>query len=441
MAVPDVGQRARNRRTGPVRTTRVPRKYGRDAFRVWLLRPKKKAVRIDHMVEGFSWTEPRDSAIITGTLTVRPPENRERAIVILSGHRVRIEHAPFPTGRFTPILELRIYSPSQSAAGLVGSLELRSDLALLEQSEDDFKFTRGIRHPKGWRTDQIVSEVCRRYGIKHLPLPKGKHYVKKKVYTDASPLTVINEAYLAERKNTGRRFVIRFALGRLSVTPLRRSSSLLMLGPSLVEAAITETPKEEFATAVTVRGVTESRKGKDAKGRKKVKHGKIALKVQSAPSVARYGFVHRIVHALDADSPAEARTLALRYLADKAKPVKSLTLTHPGIPTIRRGDALRLALPTLGLKQVVWVAEVTHTVGADAYSMDVTCTFDDPYVDEKAQRIVDQLDSTAIERGRVTDAEPKEPAKPEGAANKETAKIAPAPEQTLGEKLTARGSR
>jgi hypothetical protein len=217
----------------------------------------------------------------------------------------------------------------------------------------------------------------------------------------------------------------------------------MILGPTLIDASLQQTFQEGFATALTVRSVAESKAGpsKSPSKSKRVTSRKINVKIRSRTAMKRYGYVHRIVWAHGATSTAEARRLGLRYLAKIARMKKEMTLNHVGIPTLHKGDALRLQLPELGLRQVVYVSEITQTVTAGDYSMDVTVNFDDPYVDVKASRVDENKEKTALDRKRKTTT--KKPAKKKESQKQQNRKdkIPAVPKVKPGEDLKRRSER
>jgi hypothetical protein len=87
----------------------------------------------------------------------------------------------------------------------------------------------------------------------------------------------------------------------------------------------------------------------------------------------------------------------------------------PLMPFLRRLDAVRFSLPEEGLHQVVYVSDVSHSVGGAA-STEAVLTFDDPFTDRKIDRIVSKLSDTAVARARKTPKRKPKPKKPKSAA-------------------------
>lgn len=376
-----------------------PMALGMEEYRVYATRPSGR-IRIDEMVEGFTYNEPADSPITTGELMFREPGYRNSLFNIGRGNKIRVDVSLKGDGKFIEFFTQRITEANHTVSSGVRTFPMADDLALLQASEDDFKYKKGKAKPRGWLVHEAVRDVCKRFGVKIGKLAATKHRIKNYVRTEVDPLSVITDFYLAERTNTGRRFTMKWKKDKLNIEPLKRSAALIELGPELMEAVLRESPEEGWATAVTVRGRNEMLKGKDSKGRRRVSQKKISVKVKNAAAIKKYGYVHRIVYAPDADTPGEARALGQRHIAKKAKPQRALSLTIPMIPTLHKGDAIRLGLPEVGLKQIVYVSEVTQSVSSGSATTEASVIFTDPYVNEKELRVFETLDAAAKVRAR-----------------------------------------
>lgn len=355
------------------------RTLGREEFRVRLRRGRRPASNIDRFVEGFSWTD--DGPVVTGTLQFRQPEEgpKKDPIGVSRGDRIYLEYSPDGRGPWkdVPGGPFRVQDPSVTLPDGAVSVEFSNDLQRLSESKTSWRFVEDKAHPKGWRTDEIVKFAARRFGLRVAPLPRMKHRVRRLIRKSASPLEIIALAFRFERRDTGRRFFLGLRNGKLVAWPYRRSREVTVFGPLILQATYAERFRDDFATELNVR----------ASGKGKAKKRKISVRVVSKAAQRRYGRVVRDYHPHDVKTEAEARKAGQRSLARRAKPRKELTLTHPGMIGIGRGDAVRLTLePELGLKQVVFVRGVTHVVGPGEYTVEPTIAWDDPYVDKKAER-------------------------------------------------------
>jgi hypothetical protein len=384
-------------------------------FRFFGVRPGYKDALLG-TVEACSWDDgaANRGAITTGSVTVRDRALGVGPQVHLDiGDQMRLEADA--GGGYQEVWTMRVSNPQLSEKEGQRTFDLANDLDLLARSEDDFYFQAGpgTGKPNGWTFDEVIRHVCQMYGVRLGAIPKGKFRRKKSwSHRNVSPLDVFQMALNVERQHTGRRFVIRWARGMLWILPLQRSPHLLALGPSLIEAAYSThlaagqgadgINEGYFASAVTIRGLKNAPTKKDKKGHLKPQFNKIHASVESPASIRRFGYVRRVVWSPDAKTDKDLVEQARQYLAAVAKPIKSLTLTHAGMPFLRRGDAIKLGLGDTALRsQIVWVTEASFSLSPSDFTMVVTVTFDDPYVDKVAKRIQDHLATTQKGAGAI----------------------------------------
>lgn len=371
-----------------------------DQWKMLIVRNGHDDVDVTKKVTSVTWTEPKDSAIDTGAITWTDPKGVVQKKIVRSGDTLVLQHAPRKGAPFVEVFRMRMREPSLTESTGARSFNFTNDLQNLQQSLDDFKFTKDKKHPTGWRVDEIVRYVCDRYGLSAL-IPVCEARITNRTWLNTDPLTVINDAFRVERTKNGRRFVLSFRRGVLVITPLRRSKALIGMAAALIEAVYTESFDPEFATAVTLRANPTKTKAKDAKGRRTVQGFKLTLDLTSPAGIRRWGYVHRInyLHGVVATA-AEAQQLGMRHLAKIAKPVRIVTLTHPGNVSTRKGDAINISLRDINLRKLVWVAEVAHKLDPTGYTMDVTCVLDDPYADVKEDRVDENESNTTNAIGR-----------------------------------------
>jgi hypothetical protein len=371
--------------------------YGRERFRCWALRGGQRGrLLIDDLVEGFSWRD--ESAILTGDVQLRDPAYLKKELGVGTGDQILVEVAGGPNGAFRELWRMRIGQPTRNYGDGSRTYVMADDMSLLAASEDDWRFARDRRHRKGWLGHEVIRYVCRRYGVQVGRIPRMTVRIKKLVKTNTSPLDIILHVLLTAKRESGRRYTVRMYKGKLYVEPLRRSRLLLEMGPTIAEASLRETMREGFATAVTLRGGTVRDAGADGRGHRRKTRRKISVRVRSPKGIKRYGLVHRIVFSVESESLAHARARARRYIARMAKPSRELSVTHPGLPFIRRLHALRINLPDAALRQIVFVSSATHTVGPGGYQSELTLSMDDPFVDKRAQDVTEERQQKAATR-------------------------------------------
>jgi hypothetical protein len=373
-------------------------------FRATLIRREKhgatRVLSLDRVMNTISWTE--DSPILKASVSLMNP-HADVPLPVKEGFEVKVDWSVRGKGRWHNLFRNRIETVGETGTSGEVELPLVDEMQWFAKSKEDFSFKkakknrpRSGKRTKGWRADQIAREVCRRVGIPVGKLAKGKHLIENLTEEGVSPLSVIVKAYKLDRDETGRRFVISMRNGRLNVVQLRRSPDLLLVGEHLIEATLQKSLKGSFATLVNLTATA-----KREKGTKKKK--KIEVEVKSSPAImSRYGRI-RTEWSLDdpVASKAVARAKAKRKLAASQEPKRELTMTLPGLPTLKRGDALKVKIDQFGLYELIYVASVTHTVdGSGNYTMEVTATFEDPFEDEKGDEIRKKLCKKARKRGR-----------------------------------------
>ena len=388
---------------------------GREAFQVWAVpRGGKPRVNVDPLVEGISWTD--HDAKMTGSLTLRRRAYGKGELEIDDGTLIILKVRDNPNAKFRELWRMRVYIPEQSITDGTMSFTMESDIGLLQASVDDWKYVKSRRRPKGWLLSDIVRDVCRRYGLQ-CSFPRTKHRVKNFVKTDTSPWDVVVHCMKVLRTETGRRYTIHLEGNRLVVRPLKRSARLLVLGPYLLTASQSSSRRDNFATAMTIRGRNVKVTARDKKGHRVVRHRKVHTKIRSRVGVSKYGYVHRIVYDPDADTVGEARAHGLRHISQTIRPLREASITHPGILGVKRGDAIRLRIPAAPnetgqdpgshLDQVIFVREASWTVGPGDFTMSLTMAFEDPYVNKKVDRLTEDKDLAARRNQRKTKSKKK----------------------------------
>lgn len=404
----DTARVARRRSKSGIQRTNAPKDYwtqkapvmqfGRERFRTWLIPGTGERQRLDDHVEQLVWDDA--NAVLTGTIQLRDPVLQVLPNIDF-GDEVMVEVSLTGDLNFIELWRMRIDAPYRDFEPAERTFQLMNALGWLSKSTDDFKYGIDKAHPKGWLASQIVLDLATKYQIPTGVIQTTTHLITKLVVLQGSPLDVISLAYKREKNYTHKRFVISCDHGLLNVLPLVRSPQLLQLGPTLIAATLQQQMGSEFATALTVRATGRVDKGKDKKGKKKTGIGKIVVKVESATAIAKFGYIHREVWAHDAHSVSQATEQGKRHMVLVGQPTKTLTLTHPGLPTIKRGDAIRALLPDPALTQVIFVSEARHTLNPGDYQVELTMQFTDPLVDAKVDKVTESRTAVAKKRART----------------------------------------
>lgn len=387
--------KGRKRGSRPKARKIAPVEYGRESFRITCRRVrgpvKLSTLNLDPLVTSFGWE--RSGAVMTGFLSFGDPALRRLPGLVAKGDVIRCEVRPRPGAAWRPLWEMSVVKPTRSISGRTTELTLRSRLLPAQRTRHNWRFKKGKAKPQGWTADQITRSACRRFGVKIGELPRGRHRITKLVDKSASVVEIVTAAWREERESTGRRFDVSIARGRIDVREVRRPRYMLLMGASLHEAVLSEGVSSKFASAVVV---TSTAKGKGSKKRRKVR----AVVVDRA-RVRRYGYVRRHVNKSGLATIAAARRWGKQWLARTAQPWTQITLTHPGIPWVGRGDGVRLNLPAELLTADVYILSASHRVDYGAYTMELVATVTDPYKkDERAARVKRRKAAAARARGR-----------------------------------------
>lgn len=389
---------AASRRRGGDRKTNAARHvvYGRQSFRLVCRRIRGAGIQLptiilDQLVTEFTWK--RSGAVMTGTLTFADPALRRLPSLVRKGDVVRCEVRAHSGAAWSPLWEMTVSSSNRAIRDRTNDLRLRSTLKPAQETRHHWRFRKGKERPNGWTADAITRAAARRFRVRLGHIAKAHHTIDKLVDKSASVLEIVTLAYAQERRWTGRIFDVSIARGVLDVTEIRRPKYMLLIGPGLIDGVIDDTVSPKFATAVVVTS-TVKRTGS-------TKRRKLRVLVVDRARVKRYGYIKRTVHKSGLQTPAEARKYGERWLARTAVPYGSITLTHPGIPWVDRGDGVRLRLPEELLTADVYVTEAEHRVDADGYEMDLTCSTTDLWTkDERAARVRRKKAAAARERRR-----------------------------------------
>lgn len=369
-------------------------------FRFKVVRPDLGNIWIDGLVTDANWNDDggpsfNNPITLTGAVSLRVPVDRSLYDTrIEDGHVVECYvkwpgfTKPSEGGIGEPgymlLWAMRIQNQERDVGEGNWSLTLADDTQLLYKSRDDWKFrkTKKGRYKRGWRTDEIVKYVAKRYRFP-VKMIRGKHYVKAKEFKDESPMNVILWAIKQEYRKTGKYMIVRWERGKLVIALARRNPLLYTFGDYLTSANVSRSnpAMSGLATVMTVRFVPKKKR----KGKTKAQAKKGVLRYANRKLMQRYGYIHKPYKApAGVDSRAEAKSWAAGVMREKGIRVPTVTFSHPGIAMIRRGDAIRLSIPEegfAGVKKgstgVAFVQSVQHQLSSGDYRMEVTLSFKD----------------------------------------------------------------
>lgn len=370
------------------RFRRSPVEAGKFEFRFTLVGARgpggaTHAIPLDRLLTEASWTD--ESSTLNGSMTVQRPDPADpNSLRIAKGHRVAC--SVHWGGRWRPLWVMRVQdAPVDPITGLY-TLELTDDLILLTRNRRDWTYRKTKKRKRGWYLHEIARDVTRREGLRLASIARGRKRIDKLVKKDASALEVLRAACAKEQEANGVRFVIRMAGGALSILPYRRNRVLYELGEGKEEAAeLVDKSADRPVTVIEAKG--HIGKGKDAK--------KIKVKVLDRSVIRRYGRVVDERNYGKVTSRADLEKKARRDLAKAIRTRRTGTITHRGIPFIRRGDGIRWRSTEPGWygraehsrdRSFLFTTGVTHTLQPPEYTMDVGVVQEDPFHKDQERR-------------------------------------------------------
>ncbi len=313
------------------------------------------------------------STLMTGSVRLRLA--RERMLSLSEGDVLRVDSAPIGTGAFREEWRMRLGAPERDPIARTLSAQLVADMGPLQQGALTWSFVKSRARPKGWTADAATRHIAERIGMPVASLPKctARFSISKK---KASPYEMLVEVWKREREETGRRFVIEIRRGVLVVREVKASGRTMHLAGRLTGATVSRRRRDTFATVLTVKGSTPRGRRRDP----------VRVTVSSRAARRRFGLIHREVD-LEASTVRGARKLGLRSLERRLRPIRSVTVTGPGSPRLRRGDPVQIDLEGEQLPDDLWTRSITHTITAAGHQMQVVARFDDPLDDPAGDRI------------------------------------------------------
>lgn len=368
-------------------------------FRAEVIRREKRGTKrvlsLDPIITQINWED--KGPIREATISVtNPGSNKE--LPVKRGHEVRVRYRPTGGHNWHPLWRLRVFDVATNESTGNRDITVKDEVAWITKTKEDFSYKKGKaksegKRPNGWYAHQIARDICRKYGIPVGKLVKGRHRIENLTEEGISPFKAIEKAYELDRDETGRKFILGIWNGKLSVRLMRRSKTMLLLGGHLVEAIYSEGMKASFATVLDVKATSKREKGS---------HKKIEMEVRSSKTaMRRYGII-RAEWTIDdpVHSKAKARARAKRRLIHFQEPEETLSLSVPGIPTLQRGDAIKVKLRQSGLNEIVYASGVSHTVTAGDYMTEVECQFTDPFEDKEGDKTREKICKEARKKKR-----------------------------------------
>jgi hypothetical protein len=345
-------------------------------------------LNIDALTQTIEWSEQEATPGATVTLA-RPEIDDPSSMPVQSGMDVRLRTRW--EGSWYTLWTMRAENPQESGDG-TATVALLDDLDLVRRSERDFIF-RAPHHSPGYTCDEIAKMVCEKINVPHGHLVKGKRRIRRVIKPKTSALAVIAWAYGLEHARTGIRYFPRMVNGEVCVFPYRRNPILYVLGDMLTE--VDNQPLGSPRPVTIITGKAHIGSGKKARHVEYTGYNEAAVK--------RFGAVHHDQEMGRVEDLSDLKERVKRSLASELRVAHAGTFTTPGIPFIRRGDGIELALPEFrwtGRQRFTFVAGIQHVVSPGTYTSAVTVASTDLFAQYRRALEAEQRAKKRKERGR-----------------------------------------
>jgi hypothetical protein len=348
-------------------------------FFLTLLRGGRPPLDISAMVPNLEWQD--EGTVLGGNLELKHPDGSY--VWVARGHQVRCDTEW--QGKRYNLWTMRCEPPQDTVEAFSTSITMVDELDALRRDKLVWHFNRTSKRRRGWTADEIALAVCQRLGCKVGKLLKGKLY--QHFSLTGSGIEAITKAYQAENQANGVRYVMRMVNGHFEVVEYQRNPLLYVLKDQITHALTSDSGQTYPVTLVRGYGYIG-----DGHARKQ-----LAYTAFDTATVRQLGYVPAQKHFGRVNSQADLEGRTKRALASDLLAYKTATITHPGIPFIRRGEGVQLDLPNQGFagkNAFVYCASVNNSSVGDEYTTELTVSTLDPFSSVKAQ---DELyEETAI---------------------------------------------
>lgn len=350
---------------------------GEFAFEWTLLRGRgRKAIELTKATESCEWID--EGAMLIGSITLKRPHPEDpRSLPVMRGHQVRCR--VWWRDAWYELWTMRCTEPETELGDGRLTVELTDDLDLLRGHVREWTYRKTKRRKNGWRPQAVALDVLRVCGARPGQIVEVKNVWVKRVVGRFSALDALRKAYEAAHKETRIRYVIRMRNGRVDIVPYRRNAVMYELHDLLLDALLRREGSARPTTVLTGRG--KIGKGKDTR---KIEHTEYRREL-----VQQLGYVHHEENYGRVDSRADLIKQIKRDLSKRLKLRRSATVSVPGIPFIRRGDATMLELPAEGYRDneaIVFVSRAAHSIDPQGYRTELDVIAEDPYEKYQEER-------------------------------------------------------
>lgn len=336
---------------------------------------------LDRVTTSLSWAEEEETH--RGSITLqRPVIDDPKSLPVGRGQRLRLEIKA--GGRWYPLWTMRVLNPETDPGTGVLTIELLDSLDVARRGQRTYEYRKPRGRSKGIRVDRLIEREARADAIPLREVARMTARVRS-IKVNGSFIDLVADLLERERKETGRRFVVRVREGKLEIVPYRRNRIVAVIDSRASNVSIS---REGSAKPVTViRGSGRVGKGKAAKTVKAVEPG--PENEAGRRAIRRFGKSEERKNYGRVDSLADLRKQMRRDLAAKLKTNRSVSATIPLAPFVRRGDAVMVDLPEDGFdgrNAFMFVDSVSHSVGPTEAATALTVVEQDPFLRYREER-------------------------------------------------------
>lgn len=339
-------------------------------FFLTLLRGGRPPLDISAMCPTLEWQD--EGTTLGGTVGLQHPDGAY--VWVARGHQVRCD--TLWQGKRYNLWTMRC-GPPEDTVPYSTSIPLVDAMDALRRDRLVWHFLRTKSRRSGWTADEITRAVAKRLGMKVGKLMKGK--LRQHFSLKGSGLEAIAKAWQAENHANGVRYVMRMTNGHFEVVEYVRNPLLYVLKDQITQALTSENAQTHPVTVVRGFGYTG-----DGARRKQLHYT-----AMNRETVQQLGYVPGEKHFGRVNSQADLEARTKRALAANLLAYKMATVTHPGIPFIRRGEGVQVKLPNQGFAgkdSFVYCATVRNSVTGGEYNTELSVSTLDPFASPAAQQ-------------------------------------------------------
>lgn len=209
------------------------------------------------------------------------------------------------------------------------------NMIYMQKSKDNNYFSNNQK------TQTIVSSICKKHGIT-LKYNWGNYKHKKTVYRGQTIANQIIGTLEDAKYKIDKRYVVKYSKGALIIEYPGQNNDVYVFEGEVIATSHKQS-MDKLITKVLITG-------------KESKSGKIPIKA-TVNGKTEYGVIQEMVSSTST-SVSEAKAEAKVILKERGKPEETIRMDAPDIPTLRKGDKIKVKAGSLN--GYYFVIGVTH---------------------------------------------------------------------------------